>query len=275
VEDVEPSAEADSQALKDILEKEDEINLRFDTVPAKLRDLKDQNEFEAVNKRFIDNMKQIASELEKIAPNLKAINQLDGVTERLQETNQEFEEARQQAKEANDKYNELKEKRTKKFLEAFNAIKDSIDEIYKNLTKTSDYNGGTAYLSLESSEEPFSHGIKFNAMPPKKRFRDMEQLSGGEKTVAALALLFAINSYKKSPFFVLDEIDAALDSNNVNQVSNYIRGRTDLQCLVISLKDSFYHKSDAIVGIYRNHASECSEVLTVDLTNYELDSGQS
>jgi len=96
-----------------------------------------------------------------------------------------------------------------------------------------------------------------------------------KKTVAALALLFAINSYKKSPFFVLDEIDAALDSNNVNQVSNYIRGRTDLQCLVISLKDSFYHKSDAIVGIYRNHASECSEVLTVDLTNYELDSGQS
>jgi len=86
VEDVEPSAESDSQALKTTLEKEDEINIRFDTVPAKLRDLKDQNEFEAVNKRFIENIKQIASELEKIAPNLKAIDQLDGVTERLQET---------------------------------------------------------------------------------------------------------------------------------------------------------------------------------------------
>jgi hypothetical protein len=53
--------------------------------------------------------------------------------------------------------------------------------------------GGQAYLSLDSSDEPYLHGIKFTAMPPTKRFRDMEQLSGGEKTVAALALLFAIH----------------------------------------------------------------------------------
>lgn len=55
--------------------------------------------------------------------------------------------------------------------------------------------GGTAYLSLENSEEPFLHGIKFTAMPPTKRFRDMDQLSGGEKTLAALALLFAIHRF--------------------------------------------------------------------------------
>lgn len=55
--------------------------------------------------------------------------------------------------------------------------------------------GGVAYLSLEDSEEPYTAGIKYHAMPPMKRFRDMEQLSGGEKTVAALALLFAIHRY--------------------------------------------------------------------------------
>lgn len=55
--------------------------------------------------------------------------------------------------------------------------------------------GGVAYLSLEDSEEPYNAGIKYHAMPPMKRFRDMEQLSGGEKTVAALALLFAIHRY--------------------------------------------------------------------------------
>lgn len=60
-------------------------------------------------------------------------------------------------------------------------------------------------------------------MPPSKRFRDMDQLSGGERTVAALALLFAIHSHHPSPFFVLDEIDAALDAGNVNKVANYIR----------------------------------------------------
>jgi structural maintenance of chromosome 1 len=53
-----------------------------------------------------------------------------------------------------------------------------------------------------------------------KRFRDMEQLSGGEKTMAALALLFAVHSYKPSPFFVLDEVDAALDNTNVSRIAN-------------------------------------------------------
>ena len=73
--------------------------------------------------------------------------------------------------------------------------------------------GGNAYLTLDDTEEPFKGGMKFNAMPPMKRFRDMYQLSGGEKTVASLALLFAIHSYHPAPFFVMDEVDAALDNS--------------------------------------------------------------
>ncbi|KAF9230138.1 RecF/RecN/SMC N terminal domain-containing protein, partial [Melanogaster broomeanus] len=60
-------------------------------------------------------------------------------------------------------------------------------------------------------QEPYAAGIGYHAIPPMRRSRDMEQLSGGEKTVAALALLFAIHSYQPAPFFVLDEVDAALD----------------------------------------------------------------
>ena len=81
------------------------------------------------------------------------------------------------------------------------------------MTKSSKHPlGGKAYLSLDDMEEPYKGGLKFNAMPPMKRFRDMEQLSGGEKTVAALALLFAIHSFRPAPFFVMDEVDAALDN---------------------------------------------------------------
>jgi structural maintenance of chromosome 1 len=79
---------------------------------------------------------------------------------------------------------------------AFNHISNSIDKIYKQLTKSSNHPlGGMAYLSLENEDDPFLHGIKYTAMPPQKRFRDMEQLSGGERTVAALALLFSIHRY--------------------------------------------------------------------------------
>ena len=67
---------------------------------------------------------------------------------------------------------------------------------------------------MDSTEEPYLGGIKYNAMPPMKRFRDMDQLSGGEKTVAGLALLFAIHSFRPAPFFVMDEVDAALDIVN-------------------------------------------------------------
>jgi structural maintenance of chromosome 1 len=74
------------------------------------------------------------------------------------------------------------------------------------MTKSSKHPlGGKAYLSLDDTEEPYRGGLKFNAMPPMKRFRDMEQLSGGEKTVAALSLLFAIHSFRPAPFFVMDE----------------------------------------------------------------------
>ena len=71
------------------------------------------------------------------------------------------------------------------FMKAFDHISKGIDEIYKELTKSLTHPlGGTAYLNLENEDEPFLHGIKYTAMPPTKRFRDIEQLSGGEKTVA-------------------------------------------------------------------------------------------
>jgi structural maintenance of chromosome 1 len=132
--------------------------------------------------------------------------------------------------------------------------------VYKDLTKSSAFpHGGTAYLDLEDTNEPVNGGIKYHAMPPAKRFRDMEHLSGGEKTMAALALLFAVHSYQPSPFFVLDEVDAALDNENVKKISNYIRTNSGpgFQFIVISLKTSLFQQSDALVGIYRDQP-ECS-----------------
>lgn len=164
--------------------------------------------------------------------------------------------------------------------------------------------GGVAYLSLEDNEvgqddavpihafiffisqEPYAGGIKYHAMPPMKRFRDMEQLSGGEKTVAALALLFAIHrygkagfppvlvtnmrsrtSYQPSPFFVLDEVDAALDNTNVAKVANYIRVHASetFQFIIISLKGSLYERGNSLVGIYRDQEMNSSRTLTLDV----------
>jgi structural maintenance of chromosome 1 len=124
-------------------------------------------------------------------------------------------------------------------------------------------------LDIEDSDEPYLDGIKYHAMPPLKRFRDMEHLSGGEKTMAALALLFAIHSYQPSPFFVLDEIDAALDNTNVARIAKYIHEHAapGMQFIVISLKTGLFQNSEALVGVYRDQAENSSNSLTLDVSD--------
>lgn len=103
-----------------------------------------------------------------------------------------------------------------------------------------------------------------------KRFREMELLSGGEKTIAALALLFAINSTHPSPFFVLDEVDAALDNTNVSKMTEYLSSHCqDLQFIVISLKSALYERASSLVGIYRDQEESSSKILTLDLGQFQ------
>ncbi|MCO5548528.1 hypothetical protein L7F22_001988 [Adiantum nelumboides] len=241
------------------------------------------SEREKLDADFKAKLASLSQELEKTAPNLKALDQYEVLREREREAIEEFEAARKEAKEITEKYNRVKQTRYQRFMDAFNHISTHINKIYKQLTQSATHPlGGTAYLSLENEDEPFLYGIKYTAMPPTKRFRDMEQLSGGEKTVAALALLFAIHSFRPSPFFVLDEVDAALDNLNVAKVAAFIRAKSrddtigqdnegkgvGFQSVVISLKDSFYDKADALVGVYRDSERSCSSTLTFDLSKY-------
>jgi structural maintenance of chromosome 1 len=107
-------------------------------------------------------------------------------------------------------------------------------------------------------------------MPPGKAFVDMEQLSGGEKTMAALALLFSVHSFHPAPFFVLDEVDAALDPTNVAKLARYVRSQAEkhVQFLIISLKATLYEHADGLVGVYREQDLNTSKVLTLDLRRY-------
>ncbi|KAH8082807.1 cohesin complex subunit psm1 [Cristinia sonorae] len=215
---------------------------------------------------------KLSTDIEKMAPNMKAIDRLDDVEAKLLETEREAEKARKDSKTAREQFNDIKKRRCEMFNKAYNHISERIDQVYKDLTKgKAAPNGGVAYLSLEDSEEPYAAGIKYHAMPPMKRFRDMEQLSGGEKTIAALALLFAIHSYQPSPFFVLDEVDAALDNTNVAKIANYIRSHASetFQFIVISLKGSLYERSNSLVGIFRDQDVNSSRTLTLDLTQYD------
>jgi structural maintenance of chromosome 1 len=263
--------ELESQVVGEIAAREDEFEIDFSGLDANLKKIRQTEDEQRKVAEFQEQLASIAAAMQKLAPNLKAIDQFDSVSSRLQETEKEFEAARANAKEIAEKFAAKKQERYDRFMKAFNHISENIDTIYKNLTKSASHPGGTAFLTLENQDEPYLYGINYNVNPPGKRFRDMEQLSGGEKTVAALALLFAINSYKPSPFFVLDEIDAALDNNNIAKVVRYIKKRVaedNLQCIVISLKDTFYSKTDALIGIFRDQDLDCSGTVTLNLADY-------
>ncbi|EEH19233.2 hypothetical protein PABG_01552 [Paracoccidioides brasiliensis Pb03] len=243
------------------------IDVYFESLGDSLKEDSD----EKVEEELLDNIKSLNSELDKMAPNMRAMERLEGVENKLRSTEKDFEDARKRARKAKEDFEGVMRKRSELFNKAFTHISEQIEPIYRDLTKTASYPmGGKAYLDIEDSEEPYLDGIKYHAMPPLKRFRDMEHLSGGEKTMAALALLFAVHSYQPSPFFVLDEVDAALDNTNVARIANYIRDHAapGMQFIVISLKTGLFQNSEALVGIYRDQAANSSKCLTLDLRKY-------
>jgi structural maintenance of chromosome 4 len=139
--------------------------------------------------------------------------------------------------------------RLDEFMAGFCHITLKLKEMYQMITL-----GGDAELELVDSLDPFSEGIVFSVRPPKKSWKNISNLSGGEKTLSSLALVFALHHFKPTPLYVMDEIDAALDFKNVSIVANYIKERTrDAQFVIISLRNNMFELADRLVGIYKTH----------------------
>ena len=253
------SMPAFSQAdnLKVVRDKKQASKVDFSGLEEHMKQRPSDREERRINKDFEDQLNKLTAEIENTNPNMKVraivsilVNFLalffskliivffslqageafESVTQKLKDTSTDYDKAKEDARKAAAAFQRVKMQRVKLFNDAFNHIDESLKTIYTDMTKSSKHPlGGNAYLSLDDTEEPYKGGMKFNAMPPMKRFRDMEQLSGGEKTVAALSLLFAIHSFHPAPFFVMDEVDAALDNSKFNNSFRF----SFITCLVV------------------------------------------
>lgn len=146
-------------------------------------------------------------------------------------------------------YDALRQTRLDEFMSGFNVISLRLKEMYQMITL-----GGDAELELVDSLDPFSEGIVFSVRPPKKSWKNIANLSGGEKTLSSLALVFALHHYKPTPLYVMDEIDAALDFKNVSIVGHYIKERTkNAQFVIISLRNNMFELADRLVGVYKTN----------------------
>lgn len=249
-------------------EREARIKIAYDMLSDRLKDLEEKEDVKKMSDKLLQSIKSLQDTIMKIqAPNMKAIQKLEMAQGKLQSTNEEFEMLRRQNKAAKLAFEKIKAERFNRFTTCFDHVSNEIDNIYKCLAKNQ---SAQALLAAENPEEPYLDGINYNCVAPGKRFQPMSNLSGGEKTVAALALLFAIHSFQPAPFFVLDEVDAALDNTNIGKVASYITEKTSsLQTIVISLKEEFYSHADSLIGV-TTLPGDClvSQVLTLDLTKY-------
>ena len=162
--------------------------------------------------------------------------------------------------------NELDRAMREQFAEKFKEIRIMFAKVFKEL-----FGGGKADLELVDDEDILETGIKINAQPPGKKLQNMMQLSGGEKSLTAIALLFAIQSLKPSPFCLLDEIEAALDDSNVKRFAKYLSKLTkDTQFIVITHRKGTMEAADILYGITMKEKG-VSTLVSVNMIEGELD----
>ena len=154
----------------------------------------------------------------------------------------------------------------KQFTEKFGEIDREFDKVFKEL-----FGGGKGTLELMEDEDILEAGIRIIAQPPGKKLQNMMQLSGGEKALTAIALLFAIQNLKPSPFCLLDEIEAALDDSNVGRFAKYLHKLTkNTQFIVITHRRGTMEQVDRLYGITMQEKG-VSTLVSVNLIDRELE----
>ena len=221
-----------------------------------LNDDKDKSSEDAMDedldiKDLKKSIEKLDQDIKKIKPNLNAIEEFKQKHALFIERSKEVDEVTRKRDEHRDVYESVKNMRMNEFKQGFQIINNKLKEMYRMITL-----GGDADLEFCDSSDPFIEGVVFSVRPNKKTWKRISNLSGGEKTLSSLALIFALHYYKPSPLYVMDEIDAALDFKNVSIVGNYIKDRTkNTQFLIISLRNNMYELSNRLIGIYKTYNS--------------------
>ena len=154
----------------------------------------------------------------------------------------------------------------RQFEEQFAKIRVEFDKAFREL-----FGGGKGTLELDEEEDILEAGVRIIAQPPGKKLQNMMQLSGGEKALTAISLLFAIQNLKPSPFCLLDEIEAALDDSNVGRFAKYLHKLTNnTQFIIITHRKGTMEAADRLYGITMQEKG-VSALVSVNLIEEELD----
>jgi len=195
---------------------------------------------------ILDEIEELKRELDEIGEvNMRAIEEYDAEKSRYDELKEKRDKLLEERESILKLIREIDSKKKEAFLRTFEEINRRFGNIFSELSP-----GGTAELTLDDRNDPFRGGVGIMAKPRGKELKRLEAMSGGEQALTAIALIFAIQSFKPAPFYVFDEIDANLDPENVERVAEMIkRASSDSQFLVVSLREEMVSRADVIIGI--------------------------
>lgn len=212
------------------------------------------------------DVSRIKDEIRKLGSvNVNAIEDYKELLERHTFLSGQYEDLVQAEKTLESIIQELDEGMRRQFAEKFHDIQREFDKAFKEL-----FGGGKGTLELSEEEDILEAGIKIISQPPGKKLQNMMQLSGGEKALTAIALLFAIQNLKPSPFCLLDEIEAALDDSNVGRFASYLQKLTkNTQFIIITHRRGTMNAADRLYGITMQEKG-VSTLVSVDLVENQL-----
>jgi len=193
-----------------------------------------------------DSVKVIEESMKELEPvNMRALEEYEHQTERKKKLDDDVKHLKNQKKNLIMLVNEITEKKKERFLEVFDAVNRNFKLIYSQLSEN-----GEAELQLEDTENIFDSGLTIKARPRGKKVLLLSALSGGEKSIASIAFIFAIQQYDPSPFYVLDEVDMFLDGVNAETVSRMVkRNAQDSQFIMVTLRKIALKEANHVYGV--------------------------
>ncbi|MDM7273712.1 chromosome segregation protein SMC [Sulfurihydrogenibium azorense] len=193
--------------------------------------------------------------------NQKALEDYEEELKRYNEINEKLTILIQEKKSIEELIENLEEKKLQAFMEVYENINKNLDKNFKILSP-----GGKAYLELENPSDPLSGGVLLKARPRGKDVKRLEMMSGGEKTLTALAFLFAVQQYRPAPFYYFDEVDAALDDANAKKVGQLIKQlSSQAQFIVVTHRDAMASFADRLIGVSAKEG--ISHIYTLDVNS--------
>lgn len=237
----------------------------YELTPVACRQLRreDLGSYTAIRKQIADLRRDI-KDLGNV--NVNAIDEYKELSERHEFLTAQHEDLVKSSDDLKKIIEELDEGMRTRFKEQFSRIQTEFDQTFREL-----FGGGKGTLELVEEEDILDAGIRVIAQPPGKKLQNMMQLSGGEKSLTAIALLFAIQNLKPSPFCLLDEIESALDENNVDRYARYLHKLTKhTQFIIITHRRGSMAAADRLYGITMQEKG-VSALVSVDLVEDQLD----